>query len=117
MIEFDEDTALVEIEMTPEKYERLEKMAAAEKMSVEEYVNKLAEKAVSEYEEATEQTEQIELNLPEDLYNDLSILAVVRGVSLERLIVNSLDEYIKDAVYQLAEEVYKYFTDKYKKEE
>ena len=114
MIEFDEDTALVEIEMTPEKYERLEKMAAAEKMSVEEYVTKLAEKAVSEGEGATE---QIGINLPEDLYNDLSILAVVRGVNLERLIVNSLDEYIQNYVYQLAEEVYKYFTDKYKKEE
>jgi len=114
MIEFDEDTALAEIEMTPENYERLEKMAAAENKSVEEYITKLAEKAVSEDEGATE---QIELDLPEDLYNDLSILAVVRGVSFERLIVDSLDEYIQNAAYQLAEEVYKYFTDKYKKEE
>ncbi len=114
MIEFDEDTALLEIEMTPEKYERLEEMAEAEKLSVEEYVTQLAEKAVSEGEGATE---QIEISLPEEMYNDLSILAVVRGVSLERLIIDLLDEYIQTAAYHLAEEFYKYFIEKYKKEE
>ena len=58
----------------------------------------------------------VQLELPKELFNDVAIIAVVRGVSVEQYILDTLKDHIQDNAYQLAEEVYDYFINKYKKE-
>ena len=59
---------------------------------------------------------QVQLELPEELFNDVSIIAVVRGVTVEQYLIDTLKDYIQDNAYKLAEEAYDYFINKYKKE-